>query len=91
MTPKKPSQVEQITAEQNNDKRRLMYFTLGAALFFIGGGALQLSHQYLSESWQQEIIALIALAVMACGAMIAAYYYVVLAVVRIKRIMMSNP
>ena len=89
MTQNKQKQI--IAGERSKDKHRLMLFTLGAALFFVGGGTLQLSDQYLASSWLQEFIALLALAVMVAGAMIAAYYYVVLAVVRIKRIVMSDP
>lgn len=89
MTQNKQKQI--VVDERSKDKHRLMLFTLGAALFFIGGGALQFSDQYLTTSWLQELVALIALVVMIAGAMIAAYFYVVLAVVRIKRIVTSDP
>lgn len=74
----------------NNPQRQLQLFALGAVLFFIGAGCLVGAEHYIPPSVKQELIALLGLALLVIGALIAACGYLALSVLRLLKLMKKD-
>jgi uncharacterized membrane protein YraQ (UPF0718 family) len=70
--------------------QHLVMFGIGCLLFFCGMGLLFFANARLLPSLNQELVALAALSIAATGALLAAFGYIALSLIRVLRLISNN-
>lgn len=72
-----------IEARQGRERHYLTRFSIGATLFFAGVGIMLFADQRISPSLMQEVLTLIGLLLAGAGAVLAAFAYITLTLLRL--------
>ncbi|RDE18116.1 hypothetical protein DV711_18545 [Motiliproteus coralliicola] len=80
-----------LTRQTENPRRNLNRVLAGATLFFAGLGLIYYAEKALPSSLTQEITALVGLACLAGGGILAAIGYLSLSLLRIIRFISNDP
>ena len=60
----------------NSPRQHVIFFMVGASIFFVGLGMVLVAGQFMPEGEIAEWVALLGLAVLALGALIASVFYI---------------
>lgn len=74
----------------DNVKQNLTILLVGIGIFMLGFVILVVAQFLLQESLPREIIALIGLIIAICGAIVAAFGYICLSILRIFRFLLTD-